>query len=156
MALRNPPHAQHGEGDQPKAGGGANNPVRAARRLRQEMSLPEVLLWQRLRRRAGGPKFRRQHPIAGYVADFYCAEAKLIVEIDGEAHNRGDRPARDEVRREALIDLGLTVLHVPAAHVLADVDVAAEAIVAAALPLHRPAGGPPPHAPHGEDLMGAH
>ena len=149
----NPPHAKYGEGDQPQAGGGAKNPVRSARRLRKTMSLPEVLLWQRLRRRPGGAKFRRQHPVAGYVADFYCAEAKLIVEIDGEAHSRGNRPDRDTRRDKILSDLGLTVLHVPAAQILADIDAAAEAIVAAALPLHRPAGGPPPHALHGEDLM---
>ena len=119
------------------------------------MSLPEVLLWQRLRKRAGGVKFRRQHPVGGYIADFYCAEAKLIVEIDGEGHNRGDRPTRDLARDAVLMDLGLTVLHVPAAHVLANVNAAAEAIAVAALPLHRPAGGPPPHAKHGEDFSGA-
>jgi very-short-patch-repair endonuclease len=119
------------------------------------MSLPEVLLWQRLRKRAGGVKFRRQHPVAGYVADFYCPEAKLVVEIDGEVHNRGDCPEHDIKRDAVLRDLGLTVLHVPAAEVLADVDAAAEAIAAAALPLHRPAGGPPPHASHGEDFSGA-
>ena len=151
----NPPYAKHGEGDQPQAGGGAIPAIRRARRLRKEMSLPEVLLWQRLRRRAGGVKFRRQHPIAGYVADFYCPDAKLIIEIDGEAHNRGDRPDRDLMRDAALIDLGFTVLRVPAADVLADVDAAAGAITAAALPLHRPAGGPPPHAAHGEDFSGA-
>jgi len=119
------------------------------------MSLPEVLLWQRLRRRAGGVKFRRQHPVAGYIADFYCHEAKLIVEVDGEGHNRGDRPARDAKRDTVLTALGLTVLHIPAAEILANVDAAAAAIAAAALPLHRPAGGPPPHAMHGEDFSGA-
>jgi len=93
--------------------------------------------------------------VAGYVADFYCAEAKLIVEIDGESHNRGDRPARDIARDAVLKNLGLTILHVPAAEVLANVDAAAAAIAAAALPLHRPAGGPPPHAEHGEDFTGA-
>jgi len=155
IRFPNPPHAAHGEGDQPQAGGGAIPTVRIARRLRKDMSLPEVLLWQRLRRRSGGAKFRRQHPVAGYVADFYCADAKLIIEIDGEGHNRGDRAEHDRHRDLALNALGLTVLHIPAAEVLADVDAAAEAIVAAALPLHRPAGGPPPHASHGEDFTGA-
>ncbi|WP_242119055.1 endonuclease domain-containing protein [Sphingomonas lacusdianchii] len=100
------------------------------------MSLPEVLLWQRLRLEPHGVKFRRQHPMLGYVVDFYCARAKLAVEIDGEAHDRGDRPARDSERDVVLAAHGLTVLRVPARHVLADVDAAAEAIVAAALPLH--------------------
>jgi very-short-patch-repair endonuclease len=48
------------------------------------MSLPEVLLWQALRARPGGWKFRRQHPSGPYVADFYCHEARLIVEVDGD------------------------------------------------------------------------
>jgi very-short-patch-repair endonuclease len=126
-----------------------------ARRLRKDMSLPEVLLWERLRRRQGGIKFRRQHPIAGYVADFYCADAKLVIEIDGEAHNRGNRPGRDTKRDAALAERGLRVLHVAAADVLSDVDAMAAAIAAAAKPLHRPSGGPPPHAKHGEDFPGA-
>jgi very-short-patch-repair endonuclease len=149
------PYAQHGEGDQPQAGGGTIATAQHARRLWKEMGLPEVLPWQRLRRRAGRVKCRRQHPVAGYIADFYCAEVKLIVEIDGEAHNRGDRPLRDAKRETVLAGLGFRVLHVSATHVLADVDAGAVAIAAAALPLHRPAGGPPPHAMHGEDFAGA-
>ena len=114
IATANPPRAQHGEGDQPKAGGGAVSTVRRARALRRAMSLPEVLLWQRLRRRAGGMKFRRQHPFAGYVLDFYCPEAGLAIEIDGEAHSRGDRPARDRSRDARLAMLGLKVMRLPA------------------------------------------
>ena len=119
------------------------------------MSLPEVLLWQRLRGKAGGIKIRRQHPIGPYVLDFYCPAAQLAIEIDGEAHNRGNRPARDARREAALIAQGLTIMRLPAAEVLRDVSAAAEAILAAASPLHRPAGGPPPHAAHGEDFAGA-
>ncbi len=100
------------------------------------MSLPEVLLWQRLRLEPHGVKFRRQHPMLGYVLDFYCARAKLAVEIDGEAHDCGDRPGRDDRRDAALVAHGLTMLRMPARDVLADVEAAAEAIVAAALPLH--------------------
>ena len=154
-ATPNPACAEHGEGDHAQHGGGVMTTARHARRLRKEMGLPEVLLWQRLRHRAGRVKFRRQHPIAGYVVDFYCPEAKFIVEVDGEAHNRGDRPLRDAKRETTLAGLGFRILHISAAEVLADVDVAAEAVAAAALPLHRPAGGPPPHALHGEDTVGA-
>ncbi|MEP9400289.1 endonuclease domain-containing protein [Sphingomonas sp. VNH70] len=100
------------------------------------MSLPEVLLWQRLRREPNGLKFRRQHPVEPYVLDFYCARSRLAVEIDGEAHDRSDRPARDATRDSVLAERGLTVLRVTARDVLADPDAAAEAIVAAALPLH--------------------
>jgi len=121
------------------------------------MSLPEILLWQCLRRRSLGLKFRKQHPLWPYLLDFYCPEARLVVEVDGEAHDRGDRPARDAARDHFLRQRGLTVIRVPARDVLASPQTVAEAIVASvAEPLHRPAGGPPPHAPHGEDRSGVH
>ncbi|MFD1034760.1 endonuclease domain-containing protein [Sphingomonas hankookensis] len=100
------------------------------------MSLPEVLLWQRLRLESHGLKFRRQHPILTYILDFYCARARLAIEIDGEAHDRGDRPARDAKRDAAITAHGLTILRIPARDLLTDADTAAEAIVATALPLH--------------------
>ena len=153
---QNPPYAQHGEGDRSpqERGGGA---ISTARKLRKDMSLPEVLLWQRLRGNGNGLKFRRQHPVGPYVLDFYCARAKLAIEIDGEAHNRGDRPLRDEMRDAFLIDRGFKVLRIAAADILKDADIAVEAIVAMASPLHHSpaASGPPPHAAHGEDFLGA-
>jgi very-short-patch-repair endonuclease len=101
----------------------------AARRLRRTMSLPEVLLWNQLRGKPLGVKFRKQHPIGDYVVDFYCAEKRLAVEIDGIAHNLGDRPARDD-RRDAWLHMqGIDVLRVSAAEVLKDVSAAADAIV---------------------------
>jgi very-short-patch-repair endonuclease len=62
------------------------------------MTVPEVRLWQWLRTRPRGFKFRHQHPAGPYVLDFYCAAVKLVVEVDGEAHSRGDRPERDFAR----------------------------------------------------------
>lgn len=119
------------------------------------MSLPEVLLWQRLRLEPHGLKFRRQHPVLTYVLDFYCARARLVVEIDGEAHNRGGRTARDVERDAALATYGLTVLRIPASEVLADADIAAEAVVATALPLHhRLRRRSPSPSVLGEDLEG--
>ncbi len=119
------------------------------------MTLPEVLLWQRLRRRSCGVKFRRQHPLAGYVLDFYCPASRLAVEVDGEAHDRGDRPLRDARRDAVLRANGLTILHIAASDILRDADAVADAVARAASPLHRPSGGPPPHVGHGEDLAGA-
>jgi very-short-patch-repair endonuclease len=125
--------------------------VDTARRLRKRMSLPEVLLWQQLRGAKSGPKFRRQHPVGPYIVDFYCREAALIVEIDGEVHSRGDRPARDETRQAFLIENGYRVLRIPAADVLRNVgEIAASIAAFVASPLHQPAAGPPPRA--GEDL----
>ena len=69
-----------------------------ARRLRREMTPPEVRFWLRFRRRHDGfPAFRRQHPLGPFILDFYCAEARLAVEIDGLSHNMGD-PDRDARR----------------------------------------------------------
>ena len=128
--------------------------AKRARQLRQNMSLPEVVLWQALRTRPAGLKFRRQHPSGPYVADFYCHEARLIVEIDSYAHETGDRPARDATRDAWFAARGLKVLRIPAHLVLHDLESVVRGI-AAVLPLHRPAGGPPPHALHGEDNVGA-
>src|SRR5260370_33825496 len=57
---------------------------RRARQLRQQMSLPEVVLWQALRKaRFAGLRIRRQHPIGPYILDFYCPAARLAIEVDG-------------------------------------------------------------------------
>jgi very-short-patch-repair endonuclease len=75
------------------------------------MSPPEARLWSRLRKRVPGqPVFRRQHPVGPYVLDFYCASARLAIELDGLSHDMGDHPQRDkshgiEVVRVAVRDL---------------------------------------------------
>ena len=73
--------------------------ISLARRLRGSMTEAEKRLWSRLRRGQMGVRFRRQQPIGPYVADFYCASAKLIVEVDGGQHNEL-RKAHD-ARRDA-------------------------------------------------------
>ena len=77
---------------------GTGKAYRTSRALRRTMSLPEVLLWQQLKGKATGRKWRKQHPAGPYSLDFYCDGAKLCVEVDGEAHDRGDRPAKDAAR----------------------------------------------------------
>jgi len=95
---------------------------RRAKTMRGRLSLPEGLLWTRLRllRRQGGPTFRRQHPVGPYVLDFYCSVARLCIEVDGQAHGFGDRPARDRRRDAYLATLGIRVLRTPASAVLDD------------------------------------
>ncbi|MBV8686277.1 MAG: endonuclease domain-containing protein [Alphaproteobacteria bacterium] len=108
--------------------------IQRSRRLRRAMSLPEVLLWRELKQRPGGLKFRRQHPAGPYTADFFCHEARLIVEVDGEAHQRGDRPHRD-MRRDAWFEARrFRVLRIAAVEVLSDIEAAILGIVAAADP----------------------
>jgi len=117
-----------------------------ARQLRDSMSLPEVLLWREFRKRPAGLKFRRQHPAGRYVLDFFCAELRLAIEVDGEAHGRGDRPVRDALRDAWLGSQGVDVCRISAADVLADVESAVRHIVRAARGDYPSTafGGPPP------------
>jgi len=69
--------------------GAKSETFEAARILRENMTFQEKLLWDRLKlKQICGVKFRRQHPIDFFIADFYCHEAKLVVEIDGEIHDK--------------------------------------------------------------------
>ena len=117
-----------------------------ARKLRREMSLPEVILWQNIRgRQLEGLLFRRQHPMGAYVLDFYCDAAKLAVEVDGAHHTLGDNPVRDAERDAWFAARGIETLRIPAAYVLADPSgpLASILVVArerlAGAPGHRPA-----------------
>jgi very-short-patch-repair endonuclease len=103
--------------------------VKRARQLRAEMSLPEVMLWNILRQRPTGLKFRRQHPIGPYILDFYCLERRIAIEIDGIAHDMGDRPARDAARDAWLLVRRITVIRIAAKDVLTDAGAAAQSVV---------------------------
>ncbi|RYD81215.1 MAG: DUF559 domain-containing protein [Sphingomonadales bacterium] len=92
------------------------------------MSLPEVLLWRWLKNRGVGVRFRRPHPIGPYVIDFYCAELRLAIEIDGAGHDMGDRPERDERRCGWLKQKDVELVRIAAADVLMDVTAVAESI----------------------------
>ncbi|TPG15770.1 endonuclease domain-containing protein [Sphingomonas oligophenolica] len=122
--------------------------VQRARALRRTMTLPEILLWQALRQHPGGHKFRKQHLAGELVLDFFCAEAKLCIEVDGEAHDRGDQPAFDADRDAWLRLHAIDTLRITAADVLTNLDGVIVHIVEAArarLPHHHPAlpDGPP-------------
>ena len=99
------------------------------RELRQQMSLPEVLLWNLLRKSPDGVHFRRQERHDRYILDFYCAKAKVCIEIDGIAHDMGDRPERDGERDAALRADGIETLRITASDVLQSPEDIAEAIV---------------------------
>jgi very-short-patch-repair endonuclease len=120
--------------------------VRQAKRLRREMSLPEGLLWQQLRSRPLGLRFRNQHPAGPYVLDFFCARANLAIEIDGIAHEMGDRPQRDGRRDEWLNVHRIGTVRIPALEVLRDPEAMAESIVALALSRIESFGKAPPSA----------
>ena len=127
---------------------GPPSTVRKARKLRRQMSWPEVILWKRLRQRPRGVKFRRQHPAGPYVLDFFCSEAMVAVEVDGISHEMGDRPEHDQKRSAWLEERGIDLIRVSASDVTRSPDTVAEGIVVTCLakirPLHQPAAGPPP------------
>lgn len=81
-----------------------------ARELRQPQTPAEATLWRHLRNRNLKFKFRRQHPIDFFIIDFYCAEAKLLIEIDGETHLATEQMEYDQARTEYLEELGYKVI----------------------------------------------
>ncbi len=94
-----------------------------ARFLKKVQTEAESFLWQRLRnRKLNGFKFRRQHPIDKYIADFYCHETKLIIEVDGEIHLNNDQIVYDKIRTEELESLGLRVIRFTNRQVLDKID----------------------------------
>ena len=101
-----------------------------AKVLRRDMSLPEVLLWRAIKgRKLDGLHFRKQHPIGPYILDFFCDAERLAVEVDGDSHNFGDRPERDERRDAWLMANGVRTLRISAVLVLKDVDDATRTII---------------------------
>jgi very-short-patch-repair endonuclease len=82
-----------------------------ARRMRTECTEAEARLWSIVRSRSlAGFKFRRQHPLGGYILDFYCVKRKLAVELDGGQHGDPHHAAKDARRTRRLIELGVRVL----------------------------------------------
>ena len=164
--LYDPPRNGEGDRSAKPSGGGAPRilqapikQVKRARALRRKLSLPEVLLWQQLRKRPGGLKFRKQFPIGGMTVDFACLERRLIIEVDGTGHSFGDQPQRDAFRDVVLKREGFRILRIAARDVLKNMDgvlIFIRSTCSDVGPLHRPpspsatADGPPPRS--GEDL----
>ena len=82
-----------------------------AKNLRKDMPQAERILWARVKnKQLGGLRFRRQHTIGPYIADFACIAAKLVIELDGEQHALGETPLRDAKRNAFMEANGWTVL----------------------------------------------
>src|SRR5947208_12855006 len=97
--------------------------VTLARELRQQPTSAEELLWQLLRdRQLLGFKFRRQHQFGNYVADFYCREARLVIECDGLVHDRNEQWHHDQIRDAYMISQGIRVLRFTNERVLNDTE----------------------------------
>ena len=103
-----------------------------ARELRRPLTPTETILWKQLRgRRLAGYKFRRQQPIGRYIADFCCASANLIVELDGNSHAGTEAVHRDRARQTRLEAAGYVVLRFWNTDVYDDLNAVLEAIHAA-------------------------
>jgi very-short-patch-repair endonuclease len=82
-----------------------------AKELRKASTAVEDLLWQELRnRKLAGLKFRRQHPLNNYIADFYCSEKQLVIEVDCDIHNKPEIKKYDDARTQDLSSMGIQVL----------------------------------------------
>ena len=97
--------------------------------LRRNQTEAEANLWRELRgRQLQGYKFRRQHPIEDYIADFACLSAKLVIEIDGVTHSTAEELAYDAKRTAILQNLGWRVIRFTNDDVFSDVAAVVEAI----------------------------
>jgi cyclase len=81
-----------------------------AKELRNNLTHPEMVLWGYLKTKPLGYKFRRQHPLGIYIADFFCYKRSLIIEVDGSIHNKEDIKRADMERQKSIESLGITVL----------------------------------------------
>jgi N-acetyl-alpha-D-muramate 1-phosphate uridylyltransferase len=81
-----------------------------AEELKKFCTWEEEIVWGYLSGNKLGVKFRRQHPLLFYVADFYCHQLKLVIEIDGGIHNKADVKINDEIRQREIEELGITVI----------------------------------------------
>ena len=88
-----------------------------AREFRKAMTPPERRLWNVLKTRPDGLKFRKQHEHGPYYLDFFCYEAALAVEVDGMVHELGANPQRDERRDAWLAGRGIRTVRVRATDV---------------------------------------
>jgi very-short-patch-repair endonuclease len=130
---------------------------RKAHDLRHPMTDAEKLLWDKIRnRKLQGLKFRRQHPIHYYIADFYCHEKRLIVEVDGGIHLDEAVKKHDENRTAELDRFGIKVIRFTNEQIFEQLEQVLEEIVKIAKPPHPPAPPlakppqPPTPSPKGE------
>jgi very-short-patch-repair endonuclease len=83
-----------------------------ARVLRRRLTDAETILWSRLRDGLGGVRFRRQHPIGPYIADFACVSSRLVIEIDGATHGSDQERAHDSRRGAYLCSRSWQIIRV--------------------------------------------
>jgi very-short-patch-repair endonuclease len=94
-----------------------------SRELRQVETEAERTLWELLRnKKLNGLKFRRQHPLSSYIADFYCHEKKLVIELDGAIHDTKENMDYDKTRTQQLNEEGIIVVRFRNEEVMTDIE----------------------------------
>ena len=83
-----------------------------ANKLRQNRTKEEIKLWEYLKTKPLGFKFRQQHPFGKYILDFYCHKAQLAIEIDGENHLEKEQKLKDKIRTEFVNEMGLQEMRI--------------------------------------------
>ena len=102
-----------------------------ARAMRKQPTAAESVLWRKLRnRQLNGYKFRRQHSIDRFIVDFYCREARLVIEVDGPVHEAPEAIEYDGARQQFLEERGLSCLRFTNEQVINDTDSVLKAISA--------------------------
>lgn len=99
-----------------------------AKQLRNTMTDAETVLWMQVRNGISGCKFRRQHPIGPFIADFYCHKAKLVVEIDGTIHKLSEVKQADEDKEDFLVQNGYSLLRFSNKQVMTSIEYILQAI----------------------------
>ena len=90
---------------------GAGNLIfERAKKLRNNVTPTEMILWARLKEYFPTVKFRRQHPVSFYIVDLYCHSKRLVIEIDGSIHDLEEIKMKDEMRQKDLESLGLKII----------------------------------------------
>src|SRR5215216_3209611 len=90
--------------------GASASVFKKAEELRNNMTSAERVIWKHVHVNPWKLKFRRQHPISNFIADFYCHPIKLVIEIDGEVHDMEDVKQYDEAREKSIKEFGLTII----------------------------------------------
>jgi len=99
-----------------------------AERLRRDMTVTEKIIWDRVCKNQLGTRIRRQHPIWKFIADFYCHEVKLVIEIDGGIHLRSENKEYDISRDIILKEFQIEILRFTNDEVINDPDLVIEKI----------------------------
>jgi very-short-patch-repair endonuclease len=102
--------------------------LQRSRDFRHPLTPPEAKIWQAVRSRQLGVKIRRQHPIGRFIVDFWCAEARLAIEIDGDTHAAPDQAGYDSTRTAWLEERGYKVIRFRAGEVQRNLEGVLEAI----------------------------